>query len=138
MKLTKFLHQWQNYWDFQRYSKKNEYLCTRKLTPSHFEMRWSGYREGALHFGNASLTLCFGDSKLPQTNGSRNNAEVDAAGRYIPSRWRAEGKLCPHARFWGVNIYQRRGYHSALFTTIGCGRPRIADRQKPDTPLFFL
>jgi hypothetical protein len=96
------------------------------------------HREGALHLGNASLTLCFGDSKLPQTNGSRNNAEVDAAGRYIPSRWRAEGKLCPHARFWGVNIYQRRGYHSALFTTIGCGRPRIADRQKPDTPLFFL
>jgi hypothetical protein len=138
MKLTKFLHQRQNYWDFQRYSKKNEYLCTRKLTPSHFEMRWSGYREGALHFGNASLTLCFGDSKLPQTNGSRNNAEVDAAGRYIPSRWRAEGKLCPHARFWGVNIYQRRGYHSALFTTIGCGRPRIADRQKPETPLFLL
>lgn len=34
---TKFLHQWQNYWNFKRYSKKNDYLCTRKLTPSHFE-----------------------------------------------------------------------------------------------------
>jgi len=92
MKLTKFLHQWQNYWDFQRYSKKNEYLCTRKLTPSHFEMRWSGYREGALHFGNASLTLCFW---LFETTTIElvveNIAEVGAAGRYIPSRWRAEG-----------------------------------------------
>ncbi len=66
--------------------------------------------EGALHFGNASLTLCFGDSKLPQTNGSRNNAEVDATGRYyILSRWRAEGIQCPHARFTDFYIYQQRG-----------------------------
>ena len=62
---------------------------------------WSGHKEGVLHLGNASLTLCF----WPFWNFHNQNlvvkdiAEVDATGRYIPSRWRAEGKLCPHARF---------------------------------------
>ena len=38
---------------------------------------------------------------------------------------------------WAYYIYQRRGYHSVSFTPIGCGRPRIANEQKPDTPLFL-
>ena len=68
----------------------------------------------------------------------KNIAEVDAAGRYIPSRWRAEGKLCPHARFTGATYIPTAWVSLCSFTTIGCGRPRIADGQKPDTPLFFV
>ena len=33
-------------------------------------------------------------------------------GIYRP-RWRAEGRVCPQARFMDDYIYQRRGYHSA-------------------------
>ena len=78
------------------------------------EERWSGYREGALHFGNASLTLCFGDSKLPQIElVVENIAEVDATGRYIPfplvCRWLTMPSCTPLGAYY---IYQRRGYHS--------------------------
>ena len=38
---------------------------------------------------------------------------------------------------WAYYIYQRRGYRSACFLVIGRGKPRIANEQKPDTPLFF-
>ena len=70
--------------------------------------------EGALHFENASLTLCFWPLEPRKFERRvRNIAEVGATGRYIPSRQRAEDYPCPHARFTGVSyIYQRRGCHS--------------------------
>ena len=53
----------------------------------------SGYREGALHYGNASLMLCFwlfGTTTIELV--VKNMAEVGAAGRYIyRSRWCADG-----------------------------------------------
>ena len=65
-------------------------------------------------------------------------AEVGAAGRYIPfplvCRWLTMPSSTPLGAYY---IYQRRGYHSVSFTTKGCGRPQTANRQKPDTPLFF-
>ena len=80
-------------------------LCTFAVLYSRradFARCRSGYREGALHFGNASLTLCFWQFEITTREYRvKNIAEVDAAGRYMPSRWRAEGKLCPHARFYG-------------------------------------
>lgn len=67
------------------------YLCIRELTPSLLVRGWSGYRE---HY----ILECVADAlflavlKLPQSNLVVNDiAEVDAAGRYIPSRWYADG-----------------------------------------------
>ena len=45
-------------------------------------------------------TLNLGNSNVQ----IKDIAEDDAAGRYIPSRGRAED-FCPHARFYGRTIY---------------------------------
>ena len=50
--------------------------------------------EGALHFENASLTLCFWSLEPEKLERRiKGNAEVDATGRYILSRWCAEAHL---------------------------------------------
>ena len=81
----------------------------------------SGYREGALHFENASLTLCFW---LFETTTIElvveNIAEVGAAGGYIyrPVGVQRTNHVLTHALRASI-IYQRRGYRSV------CLQPRL-------------
>ena len=93
--------------------------------------------EGALHFENASLTLCFWSLEPEKLERRiKDNAEVDATGRYILSRWCAEA-YTPLAHRYGSIIYQRRGCQFCSVHSTGFLRTSTADRQKPDTPLFF-
>ena len=95
--------------------------------------------EGALHFENASLTLCFWSLEPEKLERRiKDNAEVDAAGRYItvPLACREDNHILMHA-FRAYYIYQQRGYHFCSVHSTGFLRTSTANRQKPDTPLFF-
>ena len=74
----------------------------------------SGCKKWALHFEMRRWRFVFGSSKLPQIElVVENNAEVDAAGRYIPfplvCRWLTMPSRTPLGAYY---IYQQRGYHS--------------------------
>ena len=91
----------------------------------------------ALHIENASLTLCFWSLEPEKLERRiKGNAEVDATGRYILSRWCAEA-YTPLAHRYGSIIYQRRGCQFCSVYSTGFLRTSTTDRQKPNTPLFF-
>ena len=94
--------------------KNNYYLCTCELTPSHLAKRLEGLMGGSTTLRNASLTLCSWQFETSTNRIScRNNAEVDATGRYIPFPWVCRWLTMPsRTPFGGHYVYHWRGYHS--------------------------
>ena len=88
--------------------------------------------------GSVCLRFVFGSSKLPQIElVVGNNAEVDAAGRYIPSRMACRGRQssCTLLRMFYMPTAR---VSPCLFTTKAVEGRELQDRREPDTPLFFM
>ena len=78
----------------------------------------SGYREGALHFENASLTLCFWLFETTTTRIScQELSRGGATGRYIPSRSACRGSCSLTHAFTGVSYIPTAWVSLCLFTT---------------------
>ena len=98
-----------------------------------------------LQGGSTTFWKCVADALFLATLNLGNSnvqfkdiAEVDAAGRYIPfplvCRWLTMPSRTPLGAYY---IYQRRGCHSVCSSVQVFLGPKVASRQKPDTPLFF-
>lgn len=64
-------------------------------------------------------------------------AEVGATGRYI-QLVSVQRALCPQARFTGLLYTNGVGVTLSRYTVLVFLGPKVANEQKPDTPLFFL
>ena len=95
---------------------------------------------GVLHIGIAFANALFlvalnlGNSKLS----IKDIAGVDAAGRYIPSRWRAEG-FSPPARFYGRTIYTNgAGVESVCSIEKVFLGPKVTGQAEARCPAFLF
>ncbi len=80
-------------------------------------------------------TLNLGNSNVQ----FKDLAEVGATGRFIPPPLACRGLTMSSRTLNGCIVYyQRRGYHSVSFTVRVFLGPKVANGQKPDTPLFHF